>query len=663
MSVLASLLLTLLLPALAGAVLLSPAAAADPGPEPGTVDGTVDDGGGAGGADLVVARGLAAGLATWLLGSGILTRTVGLTGGAAWTWDVVVAVASLVVLALPRQRRRLAALLAPAARRAGEVSGLAVVVFAPLGGAILTRPWSPLGSTPWYYYGLARQVADLGSIPSTSVEFGISTPFLNDYHLFTTGTAMLLVQDPGHPMASVITVTLLSALLVAVGMVALTSTLGAGRFVSLLAVPFVVAAGILQIRASGYRPETLGLGLGLLMLTLTIDWLHHRRRGSLVGAALMAATLSQVHGIAALVAGTMVAAIALVSIARGPRRRQIVRTAIALAALGAAVAVMGLIFREASGTVHAGGLVDRGGIGDPTWEFFRAARGEQPSMPVSNLSMVRTSVRELYSWQDWWIVPALLLTLLGLWRSRRDAATRQVVGFTLLTLLGLALVASVFMLGWQGYVPRRTGGSRIVLESSLVVPPLFVLGLAAATRASWSWRGRALMATPRTRAVVLLLALTACGVVSMVRVARYDNGQAPSQEDLAVWRSLPLTGHDVVLANGYTEGFIPDVTPAQGLLDGRAPYTFDTQLHDANALLRGGQAFFTDPSAHWGYLAQNHVTWVVVGDPHAYSLATGNVWDAPTALDALRACPGLHQVRRTSALAVYQVVDSGAGGC
>ncbi|MGC4112035.1 MAG: hypothetical protein QM747_16800 [Nocardioides sp.] len=644
MTPLVGLLLPLALPALAGAVAL-----------PGRAEKTPSD--------VVLARGLACGLATWLLGSGLLTRIDHLTSTWVWVWDAVVAAVSLVVVLLPRHRTRLRAVLAPVARRLGAVVGLSALVFLPLGYTILTTWWSPLGSTPWYYYGLARQVAEAGSIPSSSIEFGAATPFLNDYHLFTTGTAMLLVQDPGHPMATVLTVTLLSLLLLGIGMAALTRVLGAGRLGSLLAVPIVVAAGIGPIRAAGYRPETFGLGLGLLMVALAVDWLRRRERASLVGAALLAACLSQVHGIAALSSGVMVAAAALVYAVRGPRREQILRGVLALAALAAGVVVVGLVFHEASGTVHAGGLVDRGGLADPTWEFFRAARGDTPSSPATNLHMIGTSWRELYNWQEWWMAPALVWGVYGLWRTRREAVTRDIVAFTLLSLLGLAVVASVFMFGWQGYVPRRTGASRIVLEASLLGPPLLAIGLTAAAQATWSFRGRVLVPTARQRALVLLGALCAGGLVSMVRISRYDNGQAPSRAQLTTWRTLPLTSHDVVLANGYTEGFIPDNTPAIGLLDGRAPYTFETQLHDANALLRGAQAFYSDPSAHWDYLARNHVTWVVVGDPHAYSLATLNVWDTPPSLHSLDACPGLRPFRQSSTLTVYRVVDSGPGGC
>jgi Family of unknown function (DUF6541) len=650
MSALAGLLLVLVLPSLAGAVLLS-GSRRDAAGVPGDVV-----------PDLALSRGLACGIATWLLGSGLLTRTVGLTATSVWVWDAVIGAASLVFLLLPHHRARLRAVLGPMGRRLAEVCGLTALVYLPLGYAIVRISWSPLGSTPWYYYGLARQVADLGSIPVTSIEFGTTTPFLNDYHLFTTGTAMLLLQHPGGPIAVITTVNLIGVLLLGLGTVALTTALGAGRGAALLAVPVAVAAGVAPLRLASYRPEGFALGVALLLVALGIDWLHSRNRGSLVGAALLAATLSQVHGIAALTSGVMVAAAALVSLARGPRAEQLRRTAIGLVVLLAAVVVTGLVFREASGTVHAGGLVDRGGLADPTWEFFRAARDETTSMPPSNSALVEQSVRELYDWQRWWFVPALLLAIVGLWRRRRDAAARQVVSFTLLSLLGMIAVASVFMFGWQGYVPRRTGASRIVLEASLLGPPLVAIGLECLVRDAQTWRRRRLVPEPRLAGLVLLAALSVGGAISLIRVADYDDGQAPSRQELALWRSLPMTSRDVVLANGYTEGFIPDVTGARGLLDGRAPYTFDAQLRRANGLLRGGQAFFSDPARHWDFLASNDVSWVVVGSHHA--LGTGNVWDTPPPdLRALESCPGLDRYAQDETLTVFRVVDDGPQGC
>lgn len=651
MSAIVALLLVLVLPALAGAVLLSPPSR--PGPQEVTPDAAL-------------ARGLACGLATWLLGSGLLARTVGLSAGAAWVWDSVVAAASIVVLLLPRHRSRLASLLRSMGLRFLAVGGLAALVFAPLGYSIVHTSWSPFGSTPWYYFGLARQVADVGSIPATSLEFGTTTPFLNDYHLFTTGTAMLLVQDPGSPMAVITIVTLLGVLLLALGTVAVTTALGGGRMAALFAVPVAVAAGIAPLRLAAYRPEGLGIGLTMLVVALCIAWLRNRDHRSLVAAVLLAATLSQVHGIAALTAGVMVTAAALVSLVRGPRAEQLRRIGIALVVLLAGVVVAGLVFHEASGTVHAGGLVDRGGLADPTWEFFRAARGEVPSMPPSNAAMIRQSVRELYDWQRWWIVPVLLLALLGLWLRRRASVARRVTAFTLVSLLGLLAVASVFMLGWHGYVPRRTGASRLMMEASLLAPPFLAVGLECLAVEASARRGGRFLRTPSRRLVgvlTALAALVACGVSTMVRESNYDDGLAPSREQLAVWSSLPLTGDDVVLANGYTEGFIPDVTGAQGLLDGRAPYTFGDQLVRANRLLRAAHAFFADPQRHWGLLAEHDVTWLVVGEPGTYSLGTGNIWTSPHTLVALNACTGLDRVVTSRSLTVFRVSDPGPRGC
>jgi len=651
MSALIGLLLVLVLPTLAGAVLLSVPS--------GTAGQKVTP-------DAASARGLACGLATWLLGSGLLARTVGLTATSAWAWDSFVAAVSLLVLLLPRHRTQLGALLGSVVRRIIVVGGLTAVVFAPLGHAIVQTSWSPLGSTPWYYYGLARQVADVGSIPATSLEFGTTTPFLNDYHLFTTGTAMVLLQHPAGPMTVIATITLVAVLLLTLGAVAVSTALGVGRTAALLCVPLAVAAGIAPLRLTAYRPEGLALGMALLLVALCITWLRDRDRRSLVAAALLAATLSQVHGIAALTAGIMVAAAALGSLARGQRAEQLRRIGIALAVLLAGVVVAGLVFREASGTVHAGGLVDRGGLGDPTWEFFRAARGVAPSMPPSNTAMVRQSVRELYDWQRWWIVPVLLLAALGLGLRRRDPVVRRVVLFALVSLVGLMAAASVFMFGWHGYVPRRTGASRMVMEASLLGPPFLATGLEGLAREISARRpGQFLGTRPRrlVRAVAALAALSACGLTTMVRVADYDERFSPSREQLGTWASLPLTSDDVVLANGYTEGFIPDVTGAQGLLDGRAPYTFDDQLHRANGLLRAAHAFFAHPHQRWDFLAKNDVSWVVVGQPGSWALGTGNIWTAPPTAADLSRCPGLARVVEDPTLSVFRVTDPGPRGC
>ena len=115
----------------------------------------------------------------------------------------------------------------------------------------------------------------------------------------------------------------------------------------------------------------------------------------------------------------------------------------------------------------------------------------------------------------------------------------------------------------------------------------------------------------------------------------------------------------MVLANGYTEGFIPDLTGAQGLLDGRAPYTFDSQLHRANGLFRGAQAFFTDPAQHWGFLADNHVSWVVVGDPTVSRSVPATCGAPVRPAGHWQRCPGLERVAGDDTLTVFPRRRSG----
>ena len=145
---------------------------------------------------------------------------------------------------------------------------------------------------------------------------------------------------------------------------------------------------------------------------------------------------------------------------------------------------------------HAGGLVDRGGLADPTWEFFRAARDEAPSMPPSNLALVEQSIRELYEWSDGGSCRCCCSRSSGC-GAGGDAAARRVVSFTLVSLVGLLALASVFMFGWQGYVPRRTGASRIVLEAQPAGPPSHRDRARVPGPRARTWRRGRLLPTPR----------------------------------------------------------------------------------------------------------------------------------------------------------------------
>jgi hypothetical protein len=111
----------------------------------------------------------------------------------------------------------------------------------------------------------------------------------------------------------------------------------------------------------------------------------------------------------------------------------------------------------------------------------------------------------------------------------------------------------------------------------------------------------------------------------------------------------------VVLTNAYTEGFVQQVMGAEGLLEGRAPYTFPRALVRANALLREAAAFYEHPCENRRFLNENKVDYVLVSERHSYSLGTGNVFELRVRHQTLAACPALHLVLSEPGLKVYRL--------
>src|SRR5690242_13559987 len=178
-------------------------------------------------------RGLASGVTTWLLVSGLLARTVGITSTSAWVTEIALAAASIVAMLLPRSRH----VLRNAGAEFGYAVGLAAVAFVawlPVGQLVIRTTWGPTGSTPWYYWSLAQRVADTGHLPATTVEWGSTLPFLADYRLMSTGTALLLAQGGDFDVRAVQAVIVVSVLLVGCGAALLANALGSGRIISLV---------------------------------------------------------------------------------------------------------------------------------------------------------------------------------------------------------------------------------------------------------------------------------------------------------------------------------------------------------------------------------------------------------------------------------------------
>jgi hypothetical protein len=600
-----------------------------------------------------IAEALAMGTGTWLISSGVLARVVGVTATSGWIMTSVVAAASVGVLSLPGSL----AVLRTRARDAldlGIVLGLAAAVWWPVGVAALRIKWAPLGSTPWYYWNLADQVAEHHFVPATSTEWGVTVPFLGDYHLFTTATAMLLEQG-GAGVGALHAVMLVAVVLVACGAWALASALGAGREAAYVAVPVAVGTGVAAFKLGAYRPEAFGLGLLLIVTACFVWWLRRSDRAALVCTCVSAVAIFGVHGIAALTALIFCAAAA---VAFAPWRSGLRGYAVRIGL--AAVLVTGVILavRFALGmklsAVNAAALVDRGGTDDPTWQFSQAIKARPLTSPPGNVDIVEEAIGSTYpGGLDGWLIgaaAALVLVILVV-AAVHDAMARRQLTFFLFAAIALAALAAVFALGWEGYVPRRTG-ERFIAEASMLAGPLIACGVAHLQRRRSAGR----RAAHRSRSAPVWLfavVLTVGGCLSGLSFAHTHGNDHPTQRDVAVLGSLDIPSDSTVLTNGYNEGYIEQATGAHGLVGGRAPYTFPTILTRALQLLEDTQDFYGAPESHATFLQQEGVDYVVVGRGSALGRAGFTVDVA--ALDEL---PELTRIARTPDLVVYRVEAS-----
>lgn len=550
---------------------------------------------------------MAASLATWLLTAGLLAETVGLTYELAWVSTLVLDVWAVALLLLPSSRR----VLRRCWRELGWGLGvllLGAAVWLPVGLVVFQTWWAPLGGTSWYYWDLAVQTARAGSLPATSVEFGTTVPFLRDYPFFTSGTAFLVQQVPeaqAHVVREVVTT--IAALYAAAGSAVLARAFGAGRLASLVAVPLGIGTGLAAFKLTAYRPEGFAIGLVLLAVALVVDGLERRDPRSVGWGVVTTALLAQVHGIALVGTAVFLVAACVALVLRERSWRFVGQVALTGVAVAAATGLLALATGGLSGAVHEGGIANVSGSDDPTWEFVQAAKGRPPSTPPDQLELLRSGLRAMYEQATWWALGAagVSLVVLLLTRSVRQRFGAMVV-FVLLSLVLLAIPVAVLLLGWDSYVPRRTGTLRVAHDASLLLPPLVACAVAALA---------SLVPRPRWGHVVSALAVVAATSIGLQGVWLEREQRVASRIGLAevqALESLDLPPGSVVLTDGYSEGVVHATTGAVGLLEGRAPYTFPDLLERANGLLRGAEEFYRRPREQRDFLQENDVDYVLV---------------------------------------------------
>jgi hypothetical protein len=116
-----------------------------------------------------------------------------------------------------------------------------------------------------------------------------------------------------------------------------------------------------------------------------------------------------------------------------------------------------------------------------------------------------------------------------------------------------------------------------------------------------------------------------------------------------------------MLANARTAGTWEATTGRRALTEGMAPFLRPEVLKRVLPVLVGANAFFHDPAAHRGFLAQERVQYLVVVKPRVW-FGWGDSGRAPAEgdADAIASLPNVHAVVRDPAVTIFAVGSSTA---
>jgi hypothetical protein len=362
--------------------------------------------------------------------------------------------------------------------------------------------------------------------------------------------------------------------------------------------------------------------------------------------------LSQIHGIVWVYGTLLVGGLLIAQLVVRPSRRSLAAVVIAGSTLVLAWLSLGWLL---SGRVFLGdqlsSLPKIGADGlDPTWLFRQLVRGR--SLPVgsppSASSLARAAVTNGLAG-----TPSQLYVLLGVgavglvvagvarpaWRRRSIA----LLVFLMTVLVSAAAVSFVFASRWDTYVPHRTVATRVVILLGFLVP--IALGVAPVMRAHGGL-GKGLRIGWAT--VAVLVWLRALPPAAHFRRFQPTPGQMAEAQKAAGFMGPRAR----VLTNGYSEGYVPAVFRAEGLLDGRAPYTDAPLLSRATKLLTSARDFYASPGQHRVFLDEEHVDYVVAGKG-PWRLGFEAVF--PANLRALRRMRGSRVVMETTGFLVIAI--------
>lgn len=518
-------------------------------------------------------------------------------------------------------------------------------------GMVLVRMDSLQGPTPWYYWQTSAAIARAGGIPSNAHEWGTVFPFF-DYHLGFNALGAGVATATGS-VSSLFGAQLLRMVAIVgavLGVWILARVWGAPRYAAAAAAVAFPCVAIFSVKIASYRPEAAGYMLLLLTPALLHRWFQRGGRLLLAATVISFVGAAQIHTPAATVALALCAATALVHFR--PSIRWIG------AALGIGLLLITSWYIADGVTGHRGpfaeGFADTPQLSktgrDPTYEFLQLALGYSP--PDANLGRNPPSLSGLLDnaftggflaggdGAYYAFVGAVIVIAISAAALRRWSVVRC---FGILVLfVGLLLVyAAVGSTGWETYVPRRTGFTRLV--QLWWVAPLAFIPLAA-TLVDRKWF--------RIATSAMLLTLAGVMWVGSVEPSKLLIDDQPPRLTLERIRALRLERDAIVLTNNFTQDFVQYNTPGIGLLDGRAPYLERSYLGRTNRIMRSASSYFHDPENHPFPFDRYNVRYVIV-ETQPWALGNIGTWgDDPAKLAAL---PGLKLIKKEPGFILYRV--------
>lgn len=619
-----------------------------------------------------VAFALASGLAVWTVGARVLERLGGLTRAGAITATLVLTVAAIAVLLGPGRPAVRALRTRRTAAFAAWAGGSTLLGALPLLHLVIGQRDALVGSTPWYYWNQVLQTVAANGTPTQVYEWGRNVDFLDAYPGFTTGVAALAQVAGTKSLAAAHVTSIVAILGAGLAMFLLVRALGASDAGAAFATILFFAVDVFSSKLAGLRPESLGYALALLTPVLVLEFVRSGQVRVVFVLAACFVALGQVHGIdwlfgCALVLAAVLAAYPIVRDPdQGRRRRRsevrrwLVRTAtVGVVTLGAWFGANFALRSHLSGASDLTGLSDIPKGSDPTWAFVTLAQGSLGRKAPSVVDLVSNSLQRGFRGLGWpWFaalagiaVVILLVRAFGGRPTVTRALARRALVFLVVS-VGVVLAASFFFsVGWDTYVPRRTGFARLLQVGVLLVP---VAGGLALGFLPWG-------SEPRTRRWVASVTAAAALLLAGLMIwhgqpamsGRAD--QRPLAGTLGALRDAGLGPGDVVLTNVYSEGAVPVMTGGRGVVDGRAPYADAELLTRANDLLANTRTFMqgAGAAARLPCLGISHVLVATDG-----RFALGSPFLFPTDYEGLRRRPDLQLVGSGPGFELYRVVGS-----